>query len=139
MARLTSRKSYLIIICTNSYDKLLKSEISSSILESVRTWLSITRPAHMVIIIWSLFDQNKSSCIRFEHCSEPIVQPICTSYLVIICPNSHAKLTKSKLGQVGFGSNIAQNHSFNPLEVILVYIWLLFAQIHRKSWDQKWN
>ena len=28
-----------------------------------------------------------------------------------ICPNSYEKLTKIKLGQVGVGSNIAQNNS----------------------------
>ena len=36
------------------------------------------------------------------------------SYLVIICPNSHEKLTKVKFGQVQVGSNIAQNLSSNP-------------------------
>ena len=38
---------------------------------------------------------------------------------------------KVKLGQVQVGSNIAQNHSYNPYEV---YIWSLFAPIHMKSW-----
>ena len=33
------------------------------------------------------------------------------SYLIIICPNSYEKLTKVKSGQIGVGSNIAQNHS----------------------------
>ena len=31
------------------------------------------------------------------------------SYMVIICPNSHEKLTKSLLGRIQVGSNIAQN------------------------------
>ena len=41
------------------------------------------------------------------------------SYLVIIFPNSHDKLTKIKLGQVGVGSNIVQNHSSNLLYEVL--------------------
>ena len=57
------------------------------------------------------------------------------SYLAIICPNSHEKLTKSKLGQVGVGSNIAQNHSSSPQEGISghylpQFIWKV---------DQNWN
>ena len=39
------------------------------------------------------------------------------------CPNV-------KLGQVGICSNIAQNHSFSPLDVI----WSLLAPIHMQSW-----
>ena len=46
-------------------------------------------------------------CADRTHCSE--------SYPVIICLNSHTKLTKSKkLGQVQVGLNIAQNHSSGP-------------------------
>ena len=36
------------------------------------------------------------------------------SYLAIICPYSHEKLTKSLLGQIQVGSNIVQNHSSSP-------------------------
>ena len=35
------------------------------------------------------------------------------SYVIIIYANSSEKLTKSEMGQVGFSSNIAQNHLFS--------------------------
>ena len=57
------------------------------------------------------------------------------SYLVIIGPNSYAKLTKGETGYIGVGSNIAQNHSFSPLGI---HIWSLLAPIHMKSWP-KWK
>ena len=37
--------------------------------------------------------------------------------MVIVCPNSHEKLTKRELGQVQVGSNIAQNHIFAPIHI----------------------
>ena len=40
-------------------------------------------------------------------------------FLVIICPNPHAQLTKIKLVQVGIGSDIADNHYPSLLGVIL--------------------
>ena len=38
--------------------------------------------------------------------------------MVIICPIHMKSLPKVKLGQVQVGSNIAQNHSSSPLEVL---------------------
>ena len=40
-----------------------------------------------------------------------------------------------KLGQVGVGSNITQDHSSSLKEVN--YVWSLFSQIHMKSWKLK--
>ena len=52
-------------------------------------------------------------------------------YLVIICPNSHGKLTKSEIRSVQVGSNIAQNRSSGPyMKSYLVII------IHMKSWPK---
>ena len=39
--------------------------------------------------------------------------------MIIICPNSQDKLTKVKLGQVEVSSNIAQNYSSSPYEVVV--------------------
>ena len=43
---------------------------------------------------------------------------------------------KVKLGQVGVGLNIAQNHFSSPQEVISGHY---LPPIHMKSCDQKWN
>ena len=72
-------------MCPNSHEKFTKSvNTGMSNLESVRILLKITRPSSR------------------------------KSYLVIIGPNPQAKLTKTKLSQVVFDSNIAQNHSSSP-------------------------
>ena len=55
------------------------------------------------------------------------------SYLVIICPNSHEKLTKSNLGQVGVGSNIAPNHSSKRCRTLGSHTCSLFAPFHMQS------
>ena len=52
----------------------------------------------------------RSHLSRFETWSRITHPAHRKSYLVIICPNSHEGWPKSKLGQVGVGSNIAQNH-----------------------------
>ena len=50
------------------------------------------------------------------------------SYLVIICPNSHEKLTKSKINQVEvMPFELAQNHSSSLYEVISGNYWPQFA------------
>ena len=49
--------------------------------------------------------------------------------MVIICASSCQKLTKSEIGQVEVGSNIAQNHFFSPRKSYVV----LYVTIHVKS------
>ena len=104
MTHLAHRKSYLVIICPNSHEKLTKSEINS----------------------------NSS---RFEHCSESLIWPIESHIWSLFAP-IHMKIwPKVKLGQVQVGSNIAQNHSSSPYEVISGHYLPQF------TWkvDQKWN
>ena len=155
ITNLASRKTYLVIILPNSYQKLTKSKIRSSWsgFEHCSKSLNLSsRKSYLVII--SFFYLPKFTT---------------KSYLVIICPNSSNKLTKSihagrhffviglaidlhvllllvkvwfwpellmpscpslfhpihikswprvKSGQVGVGSNIAQNHSSHLHEVI---------------------
>ena len=73
---------------------------------------------------------------QFEHSSESLFQPI-GSHIANYLPQFHMKSwPKVKLGQVEVGSNIAQNHSSRPYEVISAghylpqFIWKV---------DQKWN
>ena len=87
ITHLAHRKSYLVIICPNSHEKLTKSEI-------------------------------RSSSSRFEHCSESLIQPIGSHIWSLFVPKHMKSLPKVKLGQVQVGSNIAQNHSYSPQEVI---------------------
>ena len=71
--------------------------------------------------IWSLFAQihNKkltkieirSSWSRFEHCSESLIWPLRNHIWSLFAPIHMKSWPKSKLGQVGVGSNIVQNHS----------------------------
>ena len=83
-------------------------------LELVRTLLRITRLAHK------------------------------KSYMIIICPNLHEKLTKVKLGQVEVGLNISQNHSSSLFELcsetlvwpIESHFWSLLTPIHMKIWPK---
>ena len=53
----------------------------------------------------------RTSWNQFEHCSASLVQPI-ESHIWSLIPPIHMKSwQKVKIGQVGLGSNIAQNHS----------------------------
>ena len=58
------------------------------------------------------YDNNTIRLLQITHLASR------KSYLVITGPHSHGKLTIFKLGQVGVDLNIAQNHLFNPKEVI---------------------
>ena len=103
ITNLASRKTYLVIILPNSYQKLTKSKI-------------------------------RSSWCRFEHCSKPLISAL-GHYLIwsLFASIQMKNWPKSKLGQVGVGSNIAQNHSCSPLES---HIWPLFVPIHLTNWPK---
>ena len=140
---LSHRKSYLLIICPNSYEKVIQ-KCNQVKLKLVRILLRFTRLAHRMsylVIVCSNSHEKltkgviRSSWSRFEHCSESLIYPmgshICSlfapihikvdqkrnqvklesvrtllkitrlvymkSYLAIIGPNSHGKLTKYKI------------------------------------------
>ena len=65
---------------------------------------------------------------RLEHCSESHVWPLESLSGHYTCPNSHERLTKIKIMQLGVGSNIALKHLFSP------YLVIIYPQI-----DQKWK
>ena len=85
--------------------------------------------------IWSLFAQihmkswpkSKLGQIGFEHCWESLIWPIGSLIWSLFAP-IHMK-SWSKSGQVGVGSNIAQNHSSGPQEGISGH----YLPIHMKS------
>ena len=60
----------------------------------------------------------RSSSSRFEHCSESLIWSIGSHIWSLFAPIHMKSWPKVKLGQVQVGSNIAQNHSFSPQEVI---------------------
>ena len=87
-------------------------------------------PDSSVIYNW-LSGHIKFTKSQFKHCSKSLIWSLGSH--VIICPNSCERLTKceirsncsrfkhwpkSKLGKVGDGSNIAQNHSSSLQEVL---------------------
>ena len=101
--RLGHRKSNLVIIWPNSYEKLTNS---SNQFKSVQTLLRITHLTHRkpyLVIIWPNSHEKltkseiRSNSSWFEHCSGITHLAHRKSYLVIICPNSHEKLTKSEI------------------------------------------
>ena len=101
ITNLASRKSYLVIILPNSYQKLTKSKIRS--LESVQTLLRIICLAHRKsIIIWANSCQKLTkSKIRWSWESvQTLLRMACLanrkSYVVIIYANACEKLTKSE-------------------------------------------
>ena len=55
------------------------------------------------------------------------------SYLVIICPNSHEKLTKSEIRS---NSSQFEDCSESLIQPIGSHIWSFFAPIHMKSWPK---
>ena len=110
----------------------------------VRTLLRITRPAYrelyLVIICPNAHakftkSEIRSGWSRFEHCSQPLVQPIASHVWSLVAPMHMKSIAKVKLCQVEVSSNIAHNHSSSPYEIISghylpQFIWKV---------DQKWN
>ena len=83
----------------------------------------------------NIAQNHSSSSSRFEHCSESLIYPIRSHIWSLFTPIHMKSWPKVKLGQVQVGSNIAQNHSSNPYEVISDHYLPQF------TWkiDQKWN
>ena len=104
------------LFAPNSHEKLIKREIG------VESNMAQNHSSNLVII-----------CPN-SHTNQPIVKVgqlesvrtllrstrLATrkSYLVIICPNSHGKLTKGKCRSSWSHSNISQNQSSSPQEII---------------------
>ena len=104
---LTHRKSYLIIIYPNSHERLTKSEIRSSWTRleycSESLLVHVYRKSDLVIhylpqFIWKVNQrliyvklESILTLLRITHLAHR------KSYLLIICPNSHEKLTKSEI------------------------------------------
>ena len=70
----------------------------------------------MVIILPNSFEKlTKRNQVKLESVRTLLKITLITSWksylAIIICSNSHEKLTKSQLGQVRVSSNIAQNRS----------------------------
>ena len=134
-------KSYLIIICLNSHEKLTKREIRSSSSQFEHCSESMAhRKSYLVIICPNSHEkltksEIRSSSSRFEHCSESLIWPIGSHIWSLFAPIQMKSWPKVKLGQVQVSSNIAQNHSSSPWEVISGHYWPQF------TWkvDQKWN
>ena len=112
-------------------------------MESIRTLLRITRMTHIkscLIIIYPnshaklTTSEIRSSWTRFWTLLRITFLVHRKSYMVIICHNSQEKLTNSELVKVGIGSNIAQNHSSAPCEVISDHYLPQFTC----KVDQKW-
>ena len=74
-ACLAHRKSYVVIICANSCQKLTKSEIESS-LKSVQTWLRIScsgdRKSYVVIICASSCEKVYQKWNLSRYCSKSL-------------------------------------------------------------------
>ena len=75
-----------------------------------------------------------SSSSRFEHCSESLIWPIGSHSWSLFAPIHMKSWPRVKLGQIQVGSNITQNHSSSPWEVIYGHCLPQF------TWkvDQKW-
>ena len=80
ITHLASRKSYLVIICPNSYEKLTKIEFRSSWTLFEHCSKSLISPigSHLVIICSNSYEQLtkskiKSSLFGFEHCSKSLI------------------------------------------------------------------
>ena len=67
-----------------------------------------------------------SSWSRFVHCLESLVWYIGGHIWSLFAPIHMKSLPKVKLGQIGVSSNIAQNHSSSPWEVISDHYLLQF-------------
>ena len=82
----------------------------------------------VIVIDIDLSDhQHYKSTFRITHLAHE------KSYLVIICPNSHAKLTKSEIRS---SSSWFKHCSESFILPIGRHIWSLFAPIHMKGWPK---
>ena len=126
-----SLKSYAIIICPISTEKLRKNLIWSRWIQ-FEYWSNYSPGFHEVIIGLNLHVQwvkSATSLSWFEHRSKSLL-PSRQWYLVIICPNSHANLTKYKIlsnyyiPQFGLiYSYLATIYHFSPYLAIVTYIY----------------
>ena len=142
---LVHRKSYLVTTDPNSHAKLTKCEIrqswsrfehcSESLICSLQKVISghyLPQFTWQVNEKWNLVKlqliQTLVRITRLVHRK---------SYLVIICPNSHEKLTKSEI--MSSWSRF-EHCSESLIWAIGSHIWKLFSPIHMKSWPKvKWG
>ena len=111
---------------------------------SFQTLLKIThvgsRKSYLVITCPNAYEkltksEIRSNLSRFKHCSKSFMQPIGSHYRSLFAPIHMKSWTKSKLGKIGVGLNIAQNHSSSLQEVLPVhYLPHITCKV-----DQKWN
>ena len=115
ITHLASRKSYLLLICPNSYKTFTKSEIRSSLSRFEHCSKSCIKPnrkSYLVIILPNspekLTKSNiRSSWSRFKQCSISFALPLGShSYLLLIDPSSHEKLLKSEIRYQIYSSSL---------------------------------
>ena len=92
------------------------------------------RKSHLVIICNSHENMTKSvirsSWNWCEHCSKSFVKPLGSHLWSLVSPIHKTSWPKSKLGKVGVGLNIAQNHSSGPRSHN--YLVIIFPKSHKK-------
>ena len=111
ITNIASRKSYLVIILPNSYQKLTKSKIRSSWSRfKHRSETEVLCGHYICQLMWKV-DQNRN-WVKLKSV-QTLLRIACLadrkSYVIIICVISVKSLPKEKFCQVKVGSNIAQN------------------------------
>ena len=76
-------------------------------------------------------EEIRSSWSRFEHWLRITRLDYMKLYLVIICPNSHEKLTKSEIRSSWSWFEQCSESLVLPIES---HVWSLFTPINMKSW-----